>query len=140
MNTKKPYSHRDQPGKVFTAETDGMRRCMVCEELFTQQEASKHSTVPCQPKEKNDTETRMAPTTPKLSEYPETERSLSIRKLAQHYLTQGQTCRAAALMMKLAEAEPTPENLTLLAEIYTAQGLFDDAAALYLRVVKASLK
>jgi len=43
-------------------------------------------------------------------------------------------------MMNLAESEPTPENLTLLAEIYTAQGLFDDAAALYLRVVKASLK
>jgi Tfp pilus assembly protein PilF len=82
----------------------------------------------------------MAPTTPKLSECPETEGSLSIRKLAQHYLTQGQTCRAAALMRKLAETEPAPENLTLLAEIYTAQGLFDDAAALYLRVVKASLK
>lgn len=65
---------------------------------------------------------------------------MSIRKLAQHYLTQGQFVRAAALMMNLAESEPTPENLTLLAEIYTAQGLFDDAAALYLRVVKASLK
>jgi hypothetical protein len=140
MNTKKPSSHRDQPGKLFRAESDGMRRCMVCEELFNQREASKHSTVPCQPKETNDTETRMAPTTPKLSEYPETEGSLSIRKLAQHYLTQGQTVRAAALMMKLAKTEPAPDNLTLLADIYMQQGLFEDAKDLYLRVVQANLE
>ena len=43
-------------------------------------------------------------------------------------------------MMKLTETEPTTENLTLLADIYMQQGLFDDAAALYLRVVKAGLK
>jgi hypothetical protein len=42
-------------------------------------------------------------------------------------------------MMKLIETEPTPENLTLLADIYMEQGLFDDAKALYLRVVKAEL-
>lgn len=48
--------------------------------------------------------------------------------------------RAAGLMLKLIETEPTTENVTLLAEIYTQQGLFDDAANLYLRVMKAGLK
>jgi len=59
-----------------------------------------------------------------------------MRELARYYLAQGSTVRAAALMMKLIETEPTPENLTLLAEIYAQQGLYDDAAELYLRVVK----
>ena len=43
-------------------------------------------------------------------------------------------------MMNLIKTEPIPENLELLAEIYMRQGLFDDAAELYLRVVKMSLK
>ena len=43
-------------------------------------------------------------------------------------------------MLKLVETEPTPENLTLLAEIYRAQGLFADAAGLHLQVVKMQLK
>lgn len=67
------------------------------------------------------------------------EESAGIYKLAQHYLAQGQTVRAAALMMKLAETEPTVENLTLLAEIYMQQGLFEDAEKLYLQVVKTGL-
>lgn len=64
---------------------------------------------------------------------------MTIQELARYYLSQGKTVRAAALMMKLTETEPTPENLTLLAEIYAEQGLFDDAAVLYLRVVKMGL-
>ncbi len=64
----------------------------------------------------------------------------SIREIAQYYLAQGSTVRAAALMMMLVKTEPTPENLTLLADIYMQQGLHDDAKALYLRVVKAGLK
>ena len=64
---------------------------------------------------------------------------MSIQELARYYLSQGKTVRAAALMMRLSETEPTPENLTLLAEIYAEQGLFDDAKELYLRVVKAEL-
>jgi Tfp pilus assembly protein PilF len=63
-----------------------------------------------------------------------------MEELARYYLAQGKTVRAAALMMKLVETQPTTENLTLLADIYMQQGLFDDAAALYLRVVKAGLK
>jgi Tfp pilus assembly protein PilF len=64
---------------------------------------------------------------------------VSIHELARYYLSQRKTVRAAGLMIKLIETEPTPENLTLLAEIYMQQGLVDDAAALYLRVVKAGL-
>jgi Tfp pilus assembly protein PilF len=63
-----------------------------------------------------------------------------MREIAQAFLAQGKTVRAAALMMNLIKTEPTPENLELLAEIYMRQGLFDDAAELYLRVVKMSLK
>ena len=64
---------------------------------------------------------------------------MTTQELARYYLSQGKTVRAAALMMKLSETEPTPENLTLLADVYMEQGLFDDAKALYLRVVKAEL-
>jgi hypothetical protein len=63
-----------------------------------------------------------------------------MKELAQAYFAQGKTVRAAGLMLTLIETEPTPENLTLLADIYMQQGLFDDAAALYLRVVKTGLK
>jgi len=63
-----------------------------------------------------------------------------MRELAKAFLAQGKTVRAAALMMNLIKTEPIPENLELLAEIYMRQGLFDDAAELYLRVVKMSLK
>ena len=62
-----------------------------------------------------------------------------MKELAQAYLAQGKTVRAAALMLNLIKTEPTPENLELLAEIYMRQGLFDDAKELYLRVVKAGL-
>ena len=65
---------------------------------------------------------------------------MTIQELARHYLSQRKTVRAAALMLNLIKTEPTPENLELLADIYVQQGLFDDARALYLRVVKAGLK
>lgn len=61
------------------------------------------------------------------------------QELARYYLARGSLVRAAALMMKLTDAEPTAENLELLAEIYMRQGLHDDAALLYLRVVKMGL-
>jgi Tfp pilus assembly protein PilF len=65
---------------------------------------------------------------------------VSIQELARYYLSQGKTVHAAGLMLRVVETEPTQENLTLLADIYMEQGLFDDAQALYLRVVKAGLK
>ncbi len=63
-----------------------------------------------------------------------------MRELAKAFLAQGKMVRAAALMLNLIKTEPTPENLELLAEIYMQQGLFDDAAELYLGVVKAGLR
>jgi Tfp pilus assembly protein PilF len=63
-----------------------------------------------------------------------------MRELAQAFLAQGKTVRAAALMLNLIKTEPTSENLELLADVYLAQGLFDDAKELYLRVLKAGLK
>jgi tetratricopeptide (TPR) repeat protein len=66
--------------------------------------------------------------------------AMSLQELARYYLSQRSTVRAAALMIKLVKTEPTPENLELLADIYMEQGLFDDAAALYLRVVKSGTK
>jgi len=63
-----------------------------------------------------------------------------MRELAKAFLAQGKTVRAAALMLNLIKTETTPENLELLAEIYMRQGLFEDAAELYLRVVKAGLR
>jgi len=42
---------------------------------------------------------------------------MSIQELARHYLSQSQTVKAAGLMLKLIETEPTNENLTLLADI-----------------------
>jgi hypothetical protein len=38
----------DQSGKVFRVE-QGMRRCMVCEELFTRETAAQHANVACWP-------------------------------------------------------------------------------------------
>ena len=59
---------------------------------------------------------------------------------ARAYQLQGLTLRAVGLMQKLVETEPTDEHLTFLADLYMQQGLFDDAAALYLRVVKGGLR
>jgi hypothetical protein len=64
---------------------------------------------------------------------------MTIQERAKYYLSKKQTVRAAGLMLRLIETEPTPENLELLADVYTQQGLFDHAKALYLQVVKAEL-
>jgi hypothetical protein len=39
----------DQSGKVFRVE-QSLRRCMVCEELFTRDSAAEHANVACRPK------------------------------------------------------------------------------------------
>jgi Tfp pilus assembly protein PilF len=64
---------------------------------------------------------------------------MSINELAQYYLSQGKTVRAAGLMLGVIETEPTPDNLELLADVYMQQGLFDDAKELYVRVVMMGL-
>jgi Tfp pilus assembly protein PilF len=53
------------------------------------------------------------------------------REQAQVYLAQGSLCRAAVTMQEVVKAEPTNSNREFLAEIYMAQGLNDDAFALY---------
>jgi hypothetical protein len=39
----------DQIGKVFIVVGQRVRKCLVCEELFTRRTASEHATVPCMP-------------------------------------------------------------------------------------------
>jgi hypothetical protein len=39
----------DQVGKVFVVVGQRVRKCLVCEELFTRRTASEHVTVPCIP-------------------------------------------------------------------------------------------
>jgi hypothetical protein len=47
-----PYAMADKVGKVFRVE-HGMRRCMVCEGLFTRGESQEHAETPCYP-DRND--------------------------------------------------------------------------------------
>ncbi len=66
---------------------------------------------------------------------------MSIHELARHYLAQGQTVRAAGLMIKLVETEPTPENLSNCWQTcICGKGYTIRREALHLRVVKAGLK
>jgi hypothetical protein len=39
----------DQIGKVFVVVGQRVRKCLVCEELFTRRAASEHAAVPCVP-------------------------------------------------------------------------------------------
>jgi hypothetical protein len=39
----------DKVGKVFVVVGQRVRRCLVCEKLFTRRAASEHTTVPCMP-------------------------------------------------------------------------------------------
>ena len=40
----------DQVGKVFVVVGQRVRKCLVCEELFTRRAASEHAAVPCMPR------------------------------------------------------------------------------------------
>jgi hypothetical protein len=52
MKTTRSPVHPDMLGKPFRVEYGGMRRCIVCEELFSREEAPKHSTVSCFPEKR----------------------------------------------------------------------------------------
>jgi len=41
----------DRVGKPFLVMAAGVRQCLICKELFTRQEASRHSRVVCYPAE-----------------------------------------------------------------------------------------
>jgi tetratricopeptide (TPR) repeat protein len=56
------------------------------------------------------------------------------------YASQGFTVKAIAMYKKLSKLKPSLENLLKLAELYTQQGLFNDARAQYLQVAEEFLK
>ena len=61
------------------------------------------------------------------------------REQAEVYLAQGSLCRAAVTMQEVVKAEPTNDNLELLATIYLAQGLNEDAFELHAKMAGKSL-
>ena len=56
------------------------------------------------------------------------------------YATQGFTVKAIAMYKKICKLKPSLESLLKLAELYTQQGLFNDARAQYLQVAEEFLK
>src|SRR5712692_3952662 len=56
------------------------------------------------------------------------------------YATQGFTVKAIAMYKKLTKIKPTLEGVLRLAELYTQQGLFNDARAQYLQVAEEFLR
>jgi pilus assembly protein FimV len=56
------------------------------------------------------------------------------------YATQGFTVKAIAMYKKISKLKPSLEGVLKLAELYTQQGLFNDARAQYLQVAEEFLK
>jgi pilus assembly protein FimV len=56
------------------------------------------------------------------------------------YANQGFTVKAIAMYKKICKLKPSLESLLKLAELYTQQGLFNDARAQYLQVAEEFLK
>jgi len=56
------------------------------------------------------------------------------------YATQGFTVKAIAMYKKISKLKPSLDSLLKLAELYTQQGLFNDARAQYLQVADEFLK
>src|SRR5277367_6136263 len=56
------------------------------------------------------------------------------------YASQGFTVKAIAMYKKICKLQPSLEGLLKLAELYTQQGLFNDARAQYLQVAEEFLK
>src|SRR5262252_1927269 len=56
------------------------------------------------------------------------------------YAGQGFTVKAIAMYKKICKLKPSLESLLKLAELYTQQGLFNDARAQYLQVAEEFLK
>ena len=56
------------------------------------------------------------------------------------YASQGFTVKAIAMYKKISKLKPAMENLLKLGELYTQQGLFNDARAQYLQVAEEFLK
>jgi len=56
------------------------------------------------------------------------------------YASQGFTVKAIAMYKKLTKIKPTLESVLRLAELYTQQGLFNDARAQYLQVAEEFMR
>src|SRR5947199_7253123 len=56
------------------------------------------------------------------------------------YASQGFTVKAIAMYKKICKLQPSLESLLKLAELYTQQGLFNDARAQYLQVAEEFMK
>ena len=56
------------------------------------------------------------------------------------YASQGFTVKAIAMYKKICKLQPSLESLLKLAELYSQQGLFNDARAQYLQVAEEFLK
>ena len=56
------------------------------------------------------------------------------------YATQGFTVKAIAMYKKLTKLKPALDGVLRLAELYTQQGLFNDARAQYLQVAEEFLR
>src|SRR5579862_9602163 len=56
------------------------------------------------------------------------------------YATQGFTVKAIAMYKKLSKLKPSMDCVLRLAELYTQQGLFNDARAQYLQVAEEFLR
>jgi pilus assembly protein FimV len=56
------------------------------------------------------------------------------------YATQGFTVKGIAMYKKIAKLKPSLESVLKLAELYTQQGLFNDARAQYLQVAEEFLR
>jgi hypothetical protein len=52
-NRHEAITNADVVGKVFVAVSKDMRRCLVCDRVFTTQCAAEHAGVACRPSEGN---------------------------------------------------------------------------------------
>jgi len=64
----------------------------------------------------------------------------SFKSVGDAYAAQGFTVKAIAMYKKLTKLRPTLEIVLRLAELYTQQGLFNDARAQYLQVAEEFLR
>src|ERR1700737_5276155 len=64
----------------------------------------------------------------------------AFKSVGDAYAAQGFTVKAIAMYKKLTKLKPTLESVLKLAELYTQQGLFNDARAQYLQVAEEFLK
>jgi tetratricopeptide (TPR) repeat protein len=68
------------------------------------------------------------------------EAARCFQKVGEQYATDGFTVKAIAMYKKLTKLSSNIESLQRLAELYTVQGLYNDARAQYVQIADAHLK